>query len=126
FARTFEHAGVTTLLHSGLVRTRETLRPLSERLGLGMEAIAPMDADAWTRRISAAGPDEVIAVAGHSNTVPALAWAFGVLLPGLEDAGLEPPLPHGYLPHTAYDRVHVLTPGADGARLLELRYGAPS
>lgn len=33
---------------------------------------------------------------------------------------------HGYLPHGAYDRVHVLTPASGGARLLEMRYGAPS
>ena len=72
------------------------------------------------------GVEAVVAVAGHSNTIPALAHAFGVLLPDLEAVELDPPIPHGYLPHGAYDRVHVLTPGQDGARLLEMRYGAPS
>lgn len=126
FARTFEHAGVTALLHSGLIRTRDTLAPLAARTGVKSEAIAPGDMDAWVARLSSFGPGDVVAVAGHSNTIPALAHAFGVLLPDLEAVELDPPIPHGYLPHGAYDRVHVLTPGQDGARLLEMRYGAPS
>jgi len=124
FARMFEHAGVTALLHSGLIRTRDTLAPLAARTGLEPESLPPLDIARWAARIAAAGPDEVLAVAGHSNTVPAIAWAFGVQLPGLDPDGTAP---HGDLPHDAYDRVHVLTPGAEGgARLLELRYGAPS
>lgn len=119
FADLFEHAGVTGLVHSGLIRTRDTLAPLGARLGLEGEAIPPRDLDALVARLATAGPDEVIAVAGHSNTTPALAWAFGVLLPDLEPVE---GLPHGYLPHGAYGRIHVLTPGPAGvARLLELR-----
>ena len=41
FARTFEHAGVTALLHSGLIRTRDTLAPLAARTGVTSDAIAP-------------------------------------------------------------------------------------
>ena len=47
-------------------------------------------------------------------------------LPDLTPIELKPPIEYGYLPHDAYDRVHVLTPGATAARLVELRYGAPS
>ena len=81
FARTFEHAGVTALLHSGLIRTRDTLAPLAARTDVKSEAIAPGDMDAWVTRLSSFGPGDVVAVAGHSNTIPALAHAFGVLLP---------------------------------------------
>lgn len=120
FADLFEHAGVTALVHSGLIRTRDTLAPLGARLGIEGEAISPRDMDALVARLAAAGPEETIAVAGHSNTVPALAHAFGVTLPDLEPVE---GLPHGFLPHDAYDRVHVLTPGPDGrVRLLELRH----
>lgn len=126
FARMFEHAGVTALLHSNLIRTRDTVAPLSQRTGVASEGIDPADMDAWIARLSGYGAGDVVAVAGHSNTIPALAHAFGVLLPDLEAVELDPPIPHGFLPHGAYDRVHVLTPGADGARLLEMRYGAPS
>lgn len=126
-ASMFAHAGVTTLLHSGLTRTRDTVAPLADRLRLDSQAISPMDMDAWIGRLTEAGPDDVVVVAGHSNTVPALAWAFGVELPHLEPVPSRPELPHGYLPESAYDRVYVLTPGPDGtARLLEMRYGAPS
>lgn len=124
FARMFERAGVTSILHSGLIRTRDTLAPLAARTGIEPESLPPSDIARWAERIAAAGPDEVLAVAGHSNTVPAIAWAFGVQLPDLDPSGTEP---HGDLPHTAYDRIHVLTPGVSGeARLLEMRYGAPS
>lgn len=115
-------AGVTAVVHSGYRRTRDTIAPLAEARELEPERIAARDAAALVQRMRDAKEEEVIVVAGHSNTVPALAWAFGVLLPGLEKPEMGPELPYGYLPHDAYDRVHVLMPGSKSARLLELRY----
>ncbi|HJS70263.1 MAG TPA: hypothetical protein VJ744_05600, partial [Gaiellaceae bacterium] len=61
----------------------------------------------------------VAVVAGHSNTVPALAKELGCELPGLV---LEP----GYgevLAHDSHDRIAQVILPADGApKLVELRY----
>ena len=123
FARMFSAAGVTTLLHSEYKRTRDTLAPLAKAAGLTSEVISASDHTKLIERLSAAGPDEVIAVAGHSNTVPHVAWTFGIDLPDLDNAVVGD---FGYLPHGAYDRVHVLNPGPKAVRLTELRYGKPS
>lgn len=123
FARTFGSTGVTVLLHSEFKRTRDTLAPLAAQLGIQSEVIEAADEDALIARIGAASPDDVIAVAGHSNTIPSIARRFGVELPELDPPrkGME----HGFLPSSAYDRAHVLVPGPGGVRLVELRYGAP-
>lgn len=125
FASMFASAGVTGLIHSGYKRTRDTLAPLANELKLESEAIGAMEMPRLMERLGGAGPDEVIAVAGHSNTIPAIAHAFGVLLPDLAPKDKGSKLAYGYLPHGAYDRIHVLTPGTKSARLLELRYGEP-
>ncbi len=123
-ARMFSAAGVTGLIHSEYKRTRDTLAPLAKAAGIKSEVIPAGDHDQLIERLSAAGPDEVIAVAGHSNTIPHAAWAFGAELPDLDNtAKVEF---GGFLPHNAYDRVHVLNPGRKSARLTELRYGKPS
>lgn len=131
FARMFENAGITSLIHTEYKRTRDTLAPLAERLDLESETVGAREFEALMERLAAAGPDEVIAVAGHSNTIPHIAWRFGCDLPGLKSVELEPPIEYGYLRSETYDRVHVLTPGVgDGptapARLLDLHYGEPS
>lgn len=124
FARMFSAAGVTGIIHSEYKRTRDTLAPLAKASGVVAEVIPAADHDGLIQRLSQAGPDEVIAVAGHSNTVPHIAWTFGVDLPDLDTTVLSEF--GGYLPSKAYDRVHVLTPGPKSARLTELRFGEPS
>lgn len=125
-ARMFGSAGVTRLIHTQFKRTRNTLAPLAEALGLESTTIGGADSKMMLKMLEEAGPDEVIAIAGHSNTIPQIAWHFGVDLPDLEAVELDPPIEYGFLPHGAYDRAHVLTPGKDAARLVELRYGKPS
>ncbi|MEM9381419.1 MAG: histidine phosphatase family protein [Planctomycetota bacterium] len=126
FARTFAATGVTALVHTQYKRTRDTLAPLAEARELEPEQFDAGDFDGVLDRLQDAGPDEVIAVAGHSNTIPAIAYAFGADLPDLDPESVTANKPFGNLPHGAYDRVHVLTPGGKTARLVELRYGEPS
>ncbi|MEM1450417.1 MAG: histidine phosphatase family protein [Planctomycetota bacterium] len=126
FARTFGATGVTALVHTQYKRTRDTLAPLAKACEVEMEEISAQDMEGLLDRLQGAGPDEVIAVAGHSNTIPAIAYAFGADLPELDPESVSDRKPFGNLPHGAYDRVHVLTPGGKTARLVELRYGAPS
>lgn len=125
-ARMFGAAGVTGLVHTEYKRTRDTLAPLAEALGIESETIGASEMPKLLERLRGAKAGDVIAVAGHSNTIPAIAHAFGVLLPDLDPIPKGSKAAHGYLPHGAYDRVHVLTPGAENVRLLELRYGKPS
>ncbi|MFT5735653.1 MAG: broad specificity phosphatase PhoE [Planctomycetota bacterium] len=125
-ARTFGAAGVTGLVHTEYKRTHDTLAPMAEALELESETIGAQQMPKLLERLRNAKAGEVIAVAGHSNTIPAIAFAFGVLLPGLDPISKGSKAGHGNLPHGAYDRVHVLTPGKDGVSLMELRYGDAS
>ena len=124
FARMFSAAGVTSLLHSEYKRTRNTLAPLAKALEIESETIGASEMPKMLERLRTAKAGEVIAIAGHSNTIPAIAYAFGVTLPDLAPIDKGSKLAYGYLPHEAYNRVHVLTPGTEGkATLVELRYG---
>ena len=125
-ARLVGSMGVTGLLHTEYKRTRDTLAPLAEALGLKGEEIGASEMPKLIERIRGAKTGEVIAVAGHSNTIPAIAYALGVTLPGLDPIAKGSRAGHGNLPHGAYDRVHILTPGQTAANLVELRYGEPS
>lgn len=107
-------ADVTALLHSQYRRTRATLAPLATRTGVALEELPAQDVGAYVERIHAAAAGDVLVVAGHSNTIPVLAEALGVALPGLEN---------GKLPESAYGRLHLIVPGVDGPRGIELRVG---
>ena len=126
FARMFEAAGVTGLVHSEYKRTRDTLAPLAREREITSETIPARDMDGLIARLAGAKETDVIAVAGHSNTIPAIAARLGVTLRDLTETSMNTRVPEGHLPHDAYDRVHVLTPGPKGPRALELRYGEPT
>ena len=126
FARMFAAAGVTGLVHSEFKRTRDTLAPLARERELESETIAARDTDALIARLRRAKAGETIAVAGHSNTIPAIATRLGVTLRDLTETSMNTRVPEGHLPHDAYDRVHVITPGPKGPQVLELRYGRPT
>ena len=122
----FAAAGVTGLVHSEFKRTRDTLAPLARDRELESETIAARDTDALIARLRRAKAGETIAVAGHSNTIPAIATRLGVTLRDLTETSMNTRVPEGHLPHDAYDRVHVITPGPKGPQVLELRYGRPT
>ena len=78
FARMFEAAGVTGLVHSEYKRTRDTLAPLARERELTSETIPAGDMDGLIARLAGAKETDVIAVAGHSD--PAIAARLGVTL----------------------------------------------
>jgi phosphohistidine phosphatase SixA len=117
-----QDAGVTTIYSTPYHRTRETVGPLAERLGLEVrlenvggsreEGDAPYRA--FAQRILERHPGEVVLVAGHSNTVPGIVTAFG--------AGEVGPLTT-----EEYDHLFVLSLPATGPpALLRLHFGEPS
>lgn len=117
-ARTLALARPTHLFASDLVRTQQTLAPLARASGLEMAVRPAADVAGLSRELRGLPAGSVAVVAGHSNTVPALAKELGVELEALA--------PSGQLPDAEYGRMVVLTlpvcTGATATRL-ELRYG---
>ncbi len=127
-------AGVSALFATEFERTQATLAPLAEACRLDVAVVPARDPEQLVARLRALPAGALAVVAGHSNTVPAVARALGGKLENLE---LDPR--HGeLLPHAAYDRLIVVTtaleaaPGTSvdplepAARTLALRYGAPT
>lgn len=116
--RLLAKAGVTHLYCTEFLRTRATVEPLGETLGLEPETIAANASGEQIAALRALRPGAVALVAGHSNSVPQLVAGLGGLVPELEQ---------GKLAEDEYDRLFVVTlPAGPGAatQTLELRYGA--
>jgi phosphohistidine phosphatase SixA len=118
-------AAPTHLFSSPYARTRATLAPLAERCGLEIAECAAADVALLASRLRALPPGSIAVVAGHSNTIPAVASALGAPLRGLT--------PEGTLREDEYDRLLVVaipagrsgespTEPAAGVAL-DLRYG---
>ena len=117
--RMFAGAGVTHVYATDLQRTEQTVSPLATALGLEVEALPAGDNAALIERLDGLPPGSVAVVAGHSNTIPAIAVELGTPLAGLDE--------QGYIPHEQYDRlVSVVRSPSITPMLVELRYCAPS
>ncbi|MCW8935548.1 MAG: histidine phosphatase family protein [Gammaproteobacteria bacterium] len=109
-----EKAGITAIYHSGANRTRLTVTPLSNALGVAMTEIA--DPQMTIDDIFSNHRGQTVIVAGHSNTVPQM----------IELAG-GPAMPN--ISHNEYDNLFVLTHGYRwfvSTKLLNLQYGEES
>ena len=124
-AQLLARSGAKRLIASEFKRTRETLAPLAAALGVEVESVPARDLDALAKLVTDAPPGAVLVVAGHSNTLPALAAKLGAPLANVP-AGAQGPA----LDDAEYDRLFVLTlPSADAATapsVLELAYGRAS
>lgn len=69
--------GPTHLVATEYKRTQETLGPLARDTGLTVDVRAAKDTSALSKELAEAGAGSVTVVAGHSNTVPAIAAALG-------------------------------------------------
>jgi phosphohistidine phosphatase SixA len=110
-------AGVTAIITTQFVRTRETARPSAVALKIAPEIVpasAGVQHPADVAHAALAHAGGVVLVVGHSNTVPAIVAALGAPRP--------PPICD-----SSYDGIYVVTVPASGpARLVSARYGAPS
>ncbi|MFF5289117.1 SixA phosphatase family protein [Paractinoplanes globisporus] len=102
-------AGVTTVFTSSFTRTKETVEPLLEVLGIsGREMPSPA---AVARSARAGELGAVVVIAGHSNTVPEVIEALGVPTPPV-------------IGETQFDNLFVVTLAEPtGASMLALKYG---
>lgn len=117
-ARALAHAagalGVDAVFTSRYARTRQTVQPLAEALGLTPVEYDAGDSEALVDLIRSEHRGQTVLIAGHSNTVPPLIGLLG-----------GPALPD--LDGRAYDDLFVLViPGEGEPALLHLRYGAPT
>jgi phosphohistidine phosphatase SixA len=104
-------AGVSTVFTSSLRRTRETVEPVLETLGLGAQEMPAAATVAARARAGELG--EVVLIAGHSNTVPEVIAALGAPPPAIGE--------------TRFDNLFVVTLSEPaGASLLALKYAKPS
>jgi broad specificity phosphatase PhoE len=104
-------AGVTHIVTSEYRRTQATARPLARALGLTPVTVPARDLPALVRQVRGYGPDAVVLVVGHSNTVPQALAAFG--WPNTID-----------LHDRDYDDVFLLVPRPSlGPAVVRLKYG---
>jgi phosphohistidine phosphatase SixA len=107
-------AGVTHVIASEYLRSRETAAPLATALGLTVEQVPARDLPALVARLRAVDAASIVVVVGHSNTIPPMLTALGwpdTL--SLQDGD--------------YDDVFVLAPHpGQRASMVRLKYGQPS
>lgn len=106
-------ANIEYIHSSDYQRTRQTATPLADRLGLTVELYDPRDLPGLAAQLKADGGRHLIV--GHSNTTGELTDLLG------GDSGTP------IIEATEYDRLYVVTRGADGdATSTLLRFGATS
>lgn len=110
-ARAFGGAGITEIYATQFKRTQQTVKPLSDRIGVAVTLLDSSQSDELVKRIQTNLRGQTIFVAGHNNTVPAIASALsGETFPTI--------------PETEYDNLFIVTVYRFGkAKVLKLKYG---
>jgi broad specificity phosphatase PhoE len=104
-------ANITTVMTSGVTRTRETAEPFARQAGLTSEVLPTEKLDDVGQRIRSRSGGAVLIV-HHSNTVPVIAEKLGVSIAPIADQ--------------EFDRLIVLTlPSSGSPSAVTLRYGPP-
>ena len=112
--RMFADSGVNAIYATQYKRTQETVKPLSDRLGLPVTVVNSSGTSELVRQIHADHRGQTILVSGHNNTVPEIIAALG-----------GPQLP--VIPESEFDNLYVLTVYRTGkAKLVKIKYGMPS
>jgi broad specificity phosphatase PhoE len=113
-ARAFGNAGVNTIFATQYKRTQQTVKPLSERTGVPVTLLDANRTDELVKRIQTSLRGQTIFIAGHNNTVPAIASAL---------SGESFPV----IPESEYDNLFIVTIYRFGkAKVVKLRYGKAS
>jgi len=108
----FSDSGIGAIYATQYKRTQQTVKPLSDKLGIPVTKIEAKDTAELVKQIRAQKAGQVVIIAGHNNTVPEIIAALG---------GPKMPI----IPETQYDNLFILNLGADGsASLLKMKYGS--
>ncbi len=76
-AKVLDDVAVTHVLSTEFARTRDTVAPLAARRSLTAESIPADDKTKWLDTLRGLPPGAIAVVAGHSNSIPALAAELG-------------------------------------------------
>jgi 2,3-bisphosphoglycerate-dependent phosphoglycerate mutase len=113
-AHALRDANISTIFVTDLRRTQQTAAPIAKALNLTPVVVPAADVAGLAAKLAALPAGTTALVVNHNPSVLRLATAFGAK----DVASME---------ETEYDRMMILTPGADGKSvLLTLRYGAAS
>jgi broad specificity phosphatase PhoE len=77
-AEMLRDARITAIFVTEFQRTRDTGKPLADRLGLPLKQTSALDPATLVTTIRALGPQARVLVVGHSDTLPLLLDVFGV------------------------------------------------
>jgi broad specificity phosphatase PhoE len=110
-ARALRDLPITAAYATEFKRTSQTVAPVCAARGIEVETIDASKTETVAAKVRARLHGETVLVCGHSNTVPAIIKALGVLTKVTID-------------DDEFDRLFVVTLEPDGARVLSLRYAA--
>jgi len=110
-------SGVTAIVTSDRLRTRETAAPIAKARGLTPVEIGRPDGSLEGHVAAVVAevlrhPGGVVLVVGHTDTLPAIVRALGA--PAI-----------GAMSDAEFGSLFLLSPGPEGPRLVRTRYGAP-
>jgi len=75
-ARTLGDAGIQVIFATGLMRTQETAKPLSKKLGIKATTVEYKDIAGLVEKLRAI-PDKTVLVVAHSDTLPGIIEKLG-------------------------------------------------
>ena len=75
-ARTLGDAGIQVIFATGLMRTQQTAKPLSKKLGIKATTVEYKDIAGLVEKLRAI-PDKTVLVVAHSDTLPGIIEALG-------------------------------------------------
>lgn len=106
-------ADVTAIYATQYLRTQQTVQPLATHLGLPVNQVNANAVEGLVGQVLSDHAGEVVLIAGHSNTVPAI----------IEEFGGDPIPP---IAENEFDNLFIVTVYRFGkARVVHLNYGNP-
>lgn len=109
-ARVFGESGINAIYATQYKRTQQTVKPLSDRTGVPVTLLDSKQTDELVKRVQTTLRGQTIFVAGHNNSVPAIASAL---------SGEN----FSTIPETEYDNLFIVTVYRFGrAKVLKLKY----
>jgi broad specificity phosphatase PhoE len=110
--RMFGETGITAIYATQYKRTQQTVKPLSDKLGIPVTQVEAKKTSELVKQIRARGAGQVIFIAGHNSSVPEIIAAFG-----------GPQMPD--IPETEFDNLYILIIQSDAtANLVKMKYGS--
>jgi phosphohistidine phosphatase SixA len=70
-------AGIQAIFSTEYRRTQDTVRPLSQKIGVTVTTVRANDTAGLAQKLKSAHANDVVLIAGHSNTLPDIIKALG-------------------------------------------------